>query len=276
MVTPIRRSVIAPLVLAFALPATLQAWTATGSSFSDDFGHVDVDSTFRIPGLSGFRLQFADGTDHQVRELRMVQYTLGWPEAQAVLRDDAEDDAWEGNAEWVDLTEVGREYSVDGTDCRGDCWIDMVEPINACGETLVLSGFHVALVNPGDDMSFQELTVWPYPEQGKIHVVFRNAAASKRFDARVNYTVISSDLVSGSHLSPSTRDEKDAVDRVLDAPSGYQVLRGFSIRYTDGDHWLEEMQVEAVYSRLYGLLRDKGEKIDHSYRLDVSYVTLPD
>jgi hypothetical protein len=233
--------------------------------------------------LSGFKLAVSGDS-----KLRRLGVSLNNNRFRAAAADHDGKEGFNVDAQW--RYAFSRQVHVaKRARCRGTCTIAIKRQP---GKVFVLSGFD--LNRRGGDDNVQELAIVPNDTRGQVSVTFRDRSGKREFDARIEYLLLPKNRVFGTHrqawkyrrrnLKPNLktkliglkqsqpckrRGRKPAYCRIW----ARHVLRGFRVRFSNGDHHFGGLSVR-VGKKAEVRLRDRNS--DDPSDVEVHYALIDD
>jgi hypothetical protein len=243
--------------LASVIAVSAYAQTPIVQSFSSTLGGYGflLPSGSSVPALRGFDIRYTNG-DHQIRDMYLGYWSGG--DYAVILKDSSGADPIAGTIKLMDVRALDSyRYRLTRSDCVGICRIDLpwVVPREYA---LVLLGFdfHYSTEDGGPDTNIRELSVDPAPQNAYINVRFGDSAGRTPYHAQVDFTFIRS-----THLSLYDRRVSSPTpvrgSQTVTRTAGEALLQGFSLRFTESDHFLGRFGVDLTGNRIAVWFHDR-------------------
>ena len=222
-----------------------------------------------IPALCRMHFEWVDD-DHSVLRMRAQPSGDGNFFHFRFHDNDTNRSGYYAPFEWWDFNKhryvEPQQHISDEVICSGRCVIS-IPPIPPDRE-FGLSGFELEFL--GGERFIRDIMIRPLPSLGQIVVNFRDNS-TPTYRVQVSYVTFER----GNWRLANSRSPRPETAPVLRrAPRGMKVLRGFRVGFLNGDHQLQEFEINVCNdTSLNGIFRDVGGT-DDPYRLDVQFAFL--
>jgi hypothetical protein len=240
-----------------------------GVFFFSGLGHAELALGGDVPALTAFDVRYTNG-DHHLTGIG-VHPAPPWDDEQDLNVDlwdgSVADEPFAGTIRWADVRAFDGVHQAEATNCAGTCRVPM--PSLPQGQIFVLLGFIVQFRD--GDHHIQEISVDPHPYSGYIEVKFTDSSGTRPYMAFIQYASLPYYMeLDNERLSSTSPAYGTAITRRL---PGLAVLRGFRLRFTNGDHHLYRMAVD-LWSASSLTLRFRDSNTDDPFVWSVDYVIL--
>jgi hypothetical protein len=250
-----QRTLLAALACSISVSASAQ--TPIEQTFSSSLGAHGflLPGGSSVPALRGFDVRYTNG-DHQIRDMYLSLWNRG--DYAVILKDSSGVDPIAGTIKLMDVQSLGSyRYRLTKTDCVGTCRINLpwVVPREYA---LVLIGFdvHYSTEDGGPDTNIRELSVDPFPQNAYINVRFGDSSGRTPYHAQLDFTFVRSTYLSLYDRRVSSPVPVRGSQTVMRTP-GEALLQGFSLRFTESDHFLERFGVDLTGNRIAVWFHDR-------------------